>query len=72
MERERGDGSVCWGEGEMGGEDEGGVVWGAKEAKAGLEGERERSRSCGGGGGRVGELERRTRGEAGGEGEGEV
>jgi hypothetical protein len=29
------------GEGEMGGEDEGGVVWGAKEAKAGLEGEGE-------------------------------
>jgi hypothetical protein len=51
VERERGDGSGCWGEGEMGGENEGGVVWGAKDAKARLKGERERSRRCGGRGG---------------------
>lgn len=71
MERESGDGSVRWGKREIGREDEGGVVCGAKEAKARLKGEREGSGCCGGGG-RIGELKRRTRREVGGEREGEV
>jgi hypothetical protein len=50
MERERWDGSVSWEGGEMRKEDEGGVVWGAKETKTRLEGARERSRCCGSGG----------------------
>lgn len=66
MERESGDGSVCWGKGEIGRKDKRGVVWRAKKAKAGFKGERER-RGYSSGGRKIGELERRTRGKVGGE-----
>lgn len=55
MERES---WVGGGKGEVGFEDERGLVRGAEEAETGLEGERERRGSSGGGS--VGELERRA------------
>lgn len=47
----------------MSSENERGVIWGAKNAKSRLEGDRERIGGCGGG--RVGKLEGRTRREGG-------
>lgn len=67
LERERGGRvRVLRGDSEVGGDDEGGVVWGAEEADSGFESEGERGGGGGGGGG-VGEFEGRAGGEVGAE-----